>query len=285
MRNFTIEELQNDILELKFQLIRPNSADRLTQNFHFDTFFEQQLSAWKSMSVERQNKILKSMSRKYDMDNMTYAEFLTKLSKEAAVPRYSTFNVEMMNRLLRYNPSMVIDPCMGWGHRMLMCITRDIPYFASDIRDEAVENNIRLSEFVSTQMETPVSQLVNMDGAEYINNVPMVDDNAMLFTCPPYYDSEIYSEDGIENSSYDEFISWWKTIAENSIERGIKYFAYQITPNYGEDMKKVTEAAGYTFLHIIENTRERQTTSHINVKGHVSKRHYGQIYVFKNNNR
>lgn len=282
MKNFTIEDLRNDISALKYQMIHSKVADRLTQNFHFDTFFEQQLSAWKSMSVDNQNEILKSMSLKYDMNNMTYAEFFTKLSKESALPRYSTFNVEMMNMLLKkYEPSMVIDPCMGWGHRMLMCITRDIPYFASDIREDAVENNLKLLEFVNSQMETPISRLRNTDGAEYINNVPIVYDNAMMFTCPPYFDSEIYGENGIENSSYDEFIMWWETIATNSIERDIKYFAYQITPEYGEDMKKVTESAGYTFVESIENTRKRQDSTHINVKGLVSERKYSKIYVFE----
>lgn len=76
MRNITINELENDLSALKYQIISSKIADRLTQSFHFDTFFEQQLSAWKQMNVESRNRILKSLRSKYGSDDMTYAEFL-----------------------------------------------------------------------------------------------------------------------------------------------------------------------------------------------------------------
>ena len=279
MRTFKSEELINDLMALKYQTIKKDTADRLTQQFHFDDFFAPQIEAWKNMSVSEQNEAIEKCEV---TDDTTYAQFFNSLSRECKTARYSTFNVEMMNQLLKkYQPTVVVDPCMGWGHRMLMAITRGITYIGTDIRQEAVDANNELAKFARKYVDTAALKLTKQDGAEGINHLLNLGGTSMMFTCPPYFDSEIYGDEGIENGSYEEFLDWWKQIARNSHNKNIDYFAYQITPQYGDHMQKVTEEEGYELVEYIQNTRKKEETQHVNVKGRITKRNYGKIYVFK----
>ena len=59
----TINELQQDLAELKYGVIRKGSADRLTIAYHFDDFFEHQIAHWKSLSLLQRQEYLASIDQ------------------------------------------------------------------------------------------------------------------------------------------------------------------------------------------------------------------------------
>lgn len=279
MRHYTEDELQSDIEALEFEIITEKGADRLAQKAHFMDFFEHQIEAWKSLKATEQQRYLRQCSNN-GIKFETFTDFYNRIARDFKTKKYTNFNLLMAHDLLkRYNPKIVIDPCIGWGHRMLLAGTRQMTYYGSDIRKETVENNEKLAEKAKIDGHT---YLYQSDGAEFINLLPDLDfSQSLLFTCPPYYDSEIYSEEGVENLTYDEFLQWWKSIAQNAINKGIPTFAFQITPKYGDDMVKVVESTGYKYKKSIRNTRKHQYSTHINTQGIESERLYGKVYVFE----
>lgn len=283
MRNITDTELQNDVSELKYHIITEHVADRLTQTFHFDDFFKNQIDYWAKMPMSQQTNYLHTLqtSLKMNLDELTFNKFFTMLASNMRTYKYTNFNVNMMNKLIqKYHPTSVFDPCAGWGHRMLMCQSYGIEYLGIDIRQESIDNNRRMGEYVGDMDKI---HLICDDGASQHVNQVLKDSKPvdMMFTCPPYFSDEIYSDIGAENKSHNEFLNWWKQIITICKENNIKYVAFQITQKYGEELKAVTTDTGYNYVTSIRNTRRTSPSYHSNTKGEISKRQYGQIYIFE----
>lgn len=277
----SLDDFSQDLQDLRDGNIKRTSADGISEQFHWKQFFKSQINFWSSLPEEAKLEYLDKLTKSSGKSTMSSFELYTYLAKDFHLAHFSTFNIEMLDKLIqRVNPTTIIDPCMGWGHRLLMSWSKQIPYYGFDINKETVDSNIKLAEFLNSNLNVLI-EIQCMDGAKGIQTLTDLPDNSMMFTCPPYYDSEKYSDEGIENSSYQEFLDWWQDIAKVSIDKGIKTFTFQITPNYGEDMAKVVSAVGYVQQESIFNTRIVDNTLHYNVKGKLSKRQYGQIYVFK----
>lgn len=286
MRENTRTELRGDLLSMKHRIITKKVANRISEQFHMDEFFEHQMMYWQGLSQVERSVYLKQLKEDgHDVKNMTYSEFYKQLAKDKQLKHFSTFNVEMMSQLLdEYQPKIILDPCMGWGHRMLIAASRQIPYMGFDIKESVVETNQLMLNYAESVFGVCPSAASACDGIEGISKIKH-GEGSMLFTCPPYHDSEIYSEDGIENLSYQGFLDWWSDLAKTAFDSGVETFAYQITPDYGDDMLECMTANGYTLDKEILNTRKPKSESdtHYNAAGEFAKRRYGRIYVFKKN--
>lgn len=99
----------------------------------------------------------------------------------------------------------VYDPCGGWGHRLLG-FKDHAQYIYNDINCKVENNCIKMANDLNiTNMK-----FYNQDAAE-----PIKDEYDVVFTCPPYFGKEIYSDKGAENYSEEEFIKWWNTVLDN----------------------------------------------------------------------
>lgn len=281
----TAKELASDFGMMQRDILTEKSADRLAQFAHFESFFAPQQRFWESLTVKEHLALINDFVRQYG-DMAPYAKFYEYLSKHAHAPKFTNFNVMMFDQLIhRYRPKTIVDPTMGWGQRMIMAMAHGIHYLGIDIREDSIESNKNLVAFLKREfIELPATpSLLCTDGATLGGDLSR--DFDMLFTSPPYFDAEIYSDKGAENLSYDEYLDWWRTLATNAYNNNIKTFAFQITPKYGEDLRRMTELAGYKQVDIIKNTRDNGTLSrnHVDTKGRVSKRQFGQVYVFSRN--
>ena len=101
-----------------------------------------------------------------------------------------------------------------------------------------------------------------------------------LFTCPPYWNTEVYSNIGAENLSYENFLSWWKNIVHKS---NCSLVAYQINRKYKNGMNQQLLDLGYNQIdEIIIPTR----ISHFNRKNGINnKTEYESIQIFIKTNR
>lgn len=133
---------------------------------------------------------------------------------------YTSFNSALMRQVIeKYNIKSVYDPCAGWGERMMTCGKLGVSYEGCDINSELFEGYKKLYELIDGFK--PV--LHNNDSA---NQLVTVDADAVI-TCPPYKGIEVYSDNGAENLSDEDFAAWWGDVVKNCSYSNAKAFAVQ----------------------------------------------------------
>lgn len=83
------------------------------------------------------------------------------------------------------NGGTIVDPCCGWGGRMMACMESEYRYVGSDINDNSVKGNINMANYVG-------SHYLHKPSLKQQNAAVHIDDGDLLFTSPPYDDTEIY---------------------------------------------------------------------------------------------
>jgi DNA modification methylase len=109
----------------------------------------------------------------------------------------------------------ILDPFSGGSVRGIMASFLNRNYLGIDIRKEQIEENIRQYE------KNNLDQNIQWIHGNSENIDQLVDQKAdLIFTCPPYFDLEVYSdlEDDISNKSYNDFLSSYKTIIKKSCQ-------------------------------------------------------------------
>ena len=190
---------------------------------------------------------------------------LNGLSISGKLRKYSTFdNTGMVQFIEKYKPSTIYDPCSGWGERLLTCYQYGIRYLGFDINDNVIEG---LNTLIDKYNINATVQHSDSSKGSFTSNT--------LFTCPPYWNTEIYTDNGAENLSYEEFLLWWKSVIQKS---GCKIVAYQINQRFKEDMNRQILDLGYSF---IEEIILPQKSSHFTRKDGNQKKEYESIQVFR----
>jgi DNA modification methylase len=88
--------------------------------------------------------------------------------------------------------SLVFDPFAGWGERHNACRKHGLNYVGYDINPEAIEYARKTYSVENTLANSMHDAVPAFDG---------------LFTCPPYWNLEWYSDRGIENhKTFPEFV-------------------------------------------------------------------------------
>ena len=111
----------------------------------------------------------------------------------------------------------VLDPFAGESTKGLVAAKLGLQYTGIELRREQVEENRRHAERLTL---TP--EWIHADSASLAEVIPDTEVFDLIFTSPPYYDLEIYSEDKNDGSSfqsYEVFIDWYSAIFEQAIAR------------------------------------------------------------------
>lgn len=148
---------------------------------------------------------------------------------------------------------------------MLTCLYRNISWFGVD---------------VNPKLQEPYTQMINDFDVNHIakfmccgaETVGEVNDYDALMTCPPYLDTEIYSESGAEHLSEAEFFKWWEGVVKSF--KG-KLIAIQTSQRCLEGFKDATERQGWT---LIDKLDMRRQVSHFTRK---TKKKYESMLVFR----
>ena len=123
-----------------------------------------------------------------------------------ALPKSTMYRPLMAKMIVdHYNAKVVLDPCAGWGGRMLGALASGAEYHAFEPNRETHYNLLRLAEYLN------VMDRVNIICDDFLNvkshNIPKVD---LVLTSPPYWDLEVYDDDPKQSiqqfSSYKEWI-------------------------------------------------------------------------------
>lgn len=110
----------------------------------------------------------------------------------------------------KYNPISILDPCAGWGGRMLGANALNIKYTGIDTNTNLIEPyNQMISKLNSSLITMLWNDCLSVDYSKI--------DYDMVFTSPPYYNYELYND--MPKRSNNEWNKWYKLFA-------IKTFKY-----------------------------------------------------------
>jgi len=151
-----------------------------------------------------------------------------------------------------YKPKVVLDPCCGWGGRMLGVVASGANYIGFETNLETYNNLISLTKFLNIQNKVTLYN----QGAETMDEVlPFKVD--LILTSPPYFNLEIYSDSMNQSENmYKNYESWkdlWLTeVIKKSInkltENGISCWNTQNIKKMliFDDVEKIHRQLGFT---------------------------------------
>lgn len=184
---------------------------------------------------------------------------------------YTSFNSSLMRQVIeKYNVKSVYDPCAGWGERMMTCGKLGVKYEGCDINSELFDGYEKLAKLIDGF--NPV--LHNNDSA---NQLVMGDADAII-TCPPYKGIEVYSDNGAENLSDEDFAAWWGEVVKNCSYGKAKVFAVQTNQACRSVFMDALVAQGWQLKE--ELVFDNNQKSHFHRVSGMTKREYESMLVF-----
>ncbi len=127
---------------------------------------------------------------------------------------FDPFLCELMYNWFNIPGGSVLDPFAGGPTRGVVSEKLGYPYTGFDIREEQIDSNIENSKLIGVNPKYICSDSNNIK--DYIPEGSM----DMVFTCPPYFDLEVYSDDpkDISNMNISDFKSSYKSIIRKCAE-------------------------------------------------------------------
>lgn len=147
-------------------------------------------------------------------------DWATSTGTENMAPGTSIFDPVMCELVCRWfcTPGgHVLDPFTGGSTAGIVASYLGYNYTGVDIRAEQVEANVRQAEAIGLTPKWLVGDSADLDAV-----LPDGETYDLIFTSPPYYDLEKYSDIEADLSAfetYDTFMAWYKHIFELAIKR------------------------------------------------------------------
>lgn len=247
--------------------------------FQAPVFFETEFKLWRENGLYKGDPLhisiylnrMKYINKK--PNELTDFEILRAFKIMGIHRGFTSFDIRLMEKLISdFNIKSVFDPCAGWGERLLCSYKNNVQYLGIDVNSKLFKG---YSEMIN-HFDIKDGKMINADSS-------LVDINGnydLVFTCPPYYNIELYSDIGAENLSYPDFLIWWNNVVKNSLHVNPKLFAFQINNKYAKDMSNIIIKNGFDF--VIEYKFDDFKTSHFNYKnGERTKLEYESVFVFR----
>jgi 16S rRNA G966 N2-methylase RsmD len=105
---------------------------------------------------------------------------------------------------IKYKAERVLDPCAGWGGRMLGAVSYGAHYTAFEPNTATYNNLMKIVSFLGIQDKVTLICDDARNMSQY--NIPKVD---LVLTSPPYFDLEVYAHEDTQSiknlSTYQEW--------------------------------------------------------------------------------
>lgn len=226
--NHSETDLRNDWLKLcswKTSSNYINSTSRVGMKLceHFmPNFFDIENSKGASVSklwtTENLIKVLrwnrKSHSTPYISEIRRGIYFCCGLTKS------TMYRPQMMKlACIKYDPKIVLDPCAGWGGRMLGAVSYGAHYIAFEPNTVTYNNLHKIIDFLGISDSVT---LICDDARNMLKyNLPKVD---MILTSPPYFDLEIYTHENTQSvKNLNTYDNWADNFLQDIIRLGIHH--------------------------------------------------------------
>ena len=213
----------------------------LARSGSWKTFYARELQMWEADEVHHRKwgrlraRLLANRLHYLGRLPESALEIVRGLAISGEIRSYSTFiNTAMTTVLDRYEPTSLYDPCSGWGERMLTCAQRGVMYTGTDISEAVVQAHKNLIDRLGlTHADVTLGDSATRDmrGGSH----------EMILTCPPYGNTEVYTENGAENLDDEAFLGWWGSVVRMSVAPSTRVFAFQISEKWRQRMTTVAQ--------------------------------------------
>lgn len=227
-------------------------------------FFEIENKMWENPDIQERLKENRSRYLSKPIEKLTEKELLRGFKISGLHNSYSHYCPLWIKAFIEeFKIKSIYDFCGGWGHRLLGSLSLD-KYIYNDFSKKTYDgiNNI-IRDFNITNTIT-----YNKDSSSFTPE----ENYECVFTCPPYYKTEVYNypEESISQfPSYEDWLYiWWDKSVKNSLKDSVKYFAFTINNKYKDDMNLVCLNNG---LKLIKTISIKTFTSHLNHNSNIKK--------------
>lgn len=127
---------------------------------------------------------------------------------------------ELAYRWFNIPGGKILDPFAGGSVRGIVATKLDMDYYGVDLRREQVDANWKnYEELCSAVTVNNTPTWITGDSTKIDTFIPGLKTD-MVFSCPPYADLEVYSEDpkDLSNMEYNDFIEAYCTIIKKSCD-------------------------------------------------------------------
>lgn len=122
-----------------------------------------------------------------------------------------------------YKPKLVLDPCAGWGGRMLGTVASGAHYYAFEPNTTTYHNLLKLANFLDIENKVTLICDDALQMGKY--SIPKVD---LVLTSPPYYTLEVYCKEDTQSvNNYQTYEDWSKFF----LKELIRICNYQLLSN------------------------------------------------------
>ena len=113
----------------------------------------------------------------------------------------------------------VLDPCAGWGGRMLGCIASGAEYVAFEPNTETYQGLLKLIEFLGIEDKVRIIKDSALEMDKYD-----IGEFDLILTSPPYFDLEVYSHEDTQSiKGCDTYSMWVNNFLKPLIELSISH--------------------------------------------------------------
>lgn len=161
----------------------------------------------------QKREYIEEMALKYfnEITPFTIRETIFKLKYECSSFR----QINLVTFIQMFQPQSVLDFSAGWGERLLSCIVTDTEYTGVDPNSNLFEGYHKLIDIFATNKEK--YNLINNTIEEADLGNKMFD---MVFTSPPYFDIETYTNDESQSiSKYKTEKEWTNNFLKPALEK------------------------------------------------------------------
>ena len=176
---------------------------------------------------------------------------------------------------MKYKPEIVLDPCAGWGGRMLGAVSYGVRYIAFEPNTTTYNNLMNMASFLGIQHKVTLICDDARNMKKY--NLPNVD---LVLTSPPYFDLEVYTHEQTQSiSNTSTYQDWADSFLREIIKLSIEHLNVNGTScwNVGKvknrdmniDVLKYHNEFGYDkmdVLNVISSKRQSNQTTTMNSK-------------------
>lgn len=227
----------------------PCSKNKIVKQFQQDVFYRHEKALWQDDNIKE--RLIANRCKYLDKapEDLTELDILRGFKVSGIWYGYSGFNPQVCKYFYNHLKNdygveniRCYDPCGGWGHRVLGSV--DIErYIYNDINPEICQNIKNMCAYFD--MDDIV--VYNKDAVEFVPD----DDFNVMFTCPPYYNLEVYDNGPYASrNEYDQFID--RLFGVFNTKEGCRYFGMVIREdfigshtNYVERIELTNRASHY----------------------------------------
>lgn len=139
-----------------------------------------------------------------------------KKMKEQTTSVFDPSLTELMYRWFCPEGGLILDPFAGGSVRGIVANYLGYKYTGIELRREQVESNVEQAKMILPSENQPVWICGDSD---YILEDGIKNEYDFIFSCPPYFDLEIYSDDenDLSNMAYGDFLKKYNSIIKKTL--------------------------------------------------------------------